>query len=311
MLARLFEHERNLERRERRKRKGVLGSCPAVCRRHPTPRTGVPHLSPFRARGAAQRGPARSATSPRALRCAHARPSLLRTWPRGRRRCSRADAGPGEVVLKLHATGLCNSDVRVYLGERAPPASSPPRTPAKSPEVGQGADAAWARSSASPHPLLRPLPFCATPQLLPSRKTLGYDLDGGIAEYVRVLPRARGHGPLPAHGPGHACPPPRPSSSCACSTRSSRCRSRRGTRWRSSGAAHGAVHLIAARGAPGLSWWSNPMPGGARWRRSSAPMLRPRRRKRTGRDHGRRTPAVAVAGFRRSHPAASTRAAGW
>ena len=26
-------------------------------------------------------------------------------------------AKPGEVVLKTHATGLCNSDVRVYLGE--------------------------------------------------------------------------------------------------------------------------------------------------------------------------------------------------
>ena len=26
--------------------------------------------------------------------------------------------GPGEVILKTHATGLCNSDVRVYLGEK-------------------------------------------------------------------------------------------------------------------------------------------------------------------------------------------------
>src|SRR4051794_9810026 len=27
-------------------------------------------------------------------------------------------AGPGDVILRVHATGLCNSDVRVFLGEK-------------------------------------------------------------------------------------------------------------------------------------------------------------------------------------------------
>ena len=53
-------------------------------------------------------------------------------------------AGPGEVVLKLHATGLCNSDVRVYLGEKKAAAGVIPghELSGEVAEVGAGAEAA-------------------------------------------------------------------------------------------------------------------------------------------------------------------------
>ncbi|MGH2634123.1 MAG: zinc-dependent alcohol dehydrogenase [Tepidiformaceae bacterium] len=112
-------------------------------------------------------------------------------------------AGPGEVVLRIHATGLCNSDVRVYLGEKKAAAGVIPghELTGEVAEAGPGVSASigdvvslcpiWCCGACS---------FCRDGfrNRCPSRRTLGYDLDGGIAEYVRI--------PAPLVAMGHLFP---------------------------------------------------------------------------------------------------------
>ena len=100
-------------------------------------------------------------------------------------------AGPGEVVLKLHATGLCNSDVRVYLGEKKAAAGviTGHEMAGEVAEVGAGANASVGDVvSVCPIVCCGVCSFCRDGfrNRCPSRRTLGYDLDGGIAEYVRI-----------------------------------------------------------------------------------------------------------------------------
>lgn len=112
-------------------------------------------------------------------------------------------AGPGEVVLRVHATGLCNSDVRVYLGEKKAAAGVIPghELSGEVAEVGAGATAREGDVVS-----LCPILCCGTCSFCrdgfrnrcPSRRTLGYDLDGGIAEFVRV--------PAPLVAMGHLLP---------------------------------------------------------------------------------------------------------
>lgn len=111
--------------------------------------------------------------------------------------------GPGEVVLKLHATGLCNSDVRVYLGEKKAAAGVIPghELSGEVAAIGAGAQATLGETVS-----LCPIWCCGTCSFCregfrnrcPSRRTLGYDLDGGIAEYVVV--------PAPLVAMGHLIP---------------------------------------------------------------------------------------------------------
>jgi L-iditol 2-dehydrogenase len=101
------------------------------------------------------------------------------------------NAGPGEVVLKVHATGLCNSDVRVYLGEKKAAAGVIPghEMTGEIAEVGAGANAiAGAVVSVCPILCCGHCSFCRDGfrNRCLSRRTLGYDLDGAIAEYVRI-----------------------------------------------------------------------------------------------------------------------------
>ena len=109
-------------------------------------------------------------------------------------------AGPGEVVLKLHATGLCNSDVRVFLGEKKAAAGVIPGHEMTGEVVATGQGAA---AKVGDVVSLCPIKCCGVCSFCregyrnrcPSRVTLGYDLDGGIAEYVKI-PRelvAMGH----------------------------------------------------------------------------------------------------------------------
>lgn len=100
-------------------------------------------------------------------------------------------AGPGEVILRVHATGLCNSDVRVYLGEkRAAPGVIPGHEiSGEIVAAGAGADATVGQIvSVCPILCCGRCSFCREGfrNRCPSRRTLGYDLDGGIAEYVRI-----------------------------------------------------------------------------------------------------------------------------
>jgi L-iditol 2-dehydrogenase len=94
----------------------------------------------------------------------------------------------------------------------------------------------------------------------PSRKTLGYDLDGGIAEYVLI--------PAPMVAMGHLLPmdPATPAhlramvEPVACVLNSiESLEVRAGAPMAIVGAGHGAgAHLVAARPtAPGRLWWSS------------------------------------------------------
>ncbi|MBI2767767.1 MAG: alcohol dehydrogenase catalytic domain-containing protein [Chloroflexi bacterium] len=102
-------------------------------------------------------------------------------------------ASPGEVILRVHATGLCNSDVRVFLGEKKAVAGVIPghEIAGEVVTVGRGA-----RATVGDVVSLCPILCCGRCSFCregyrnrcPSRRTLGYDLDGGIAEYLRVPP---------------------------------------------------------------------------------------------------------------------------
>jgi L-iditol 2-dehydrogenase len=117
----------------------------------------------------------------------------------------------GEAVLRLHATGLCNSDVRVYLGEKKAAAGVIPghEMSGEVVAVGEGA-----RASVGDVVSVCPILACGTCSFCregyrnrcPSRRTLGYDLDGGIAEFVRIPAQmvAMGHLlPVDASTPPH------------------------------------------------------------------------------------------------------------
>ncbi len=113
--------------------------------------------------------------------------------------------GPGEVILRVHATGLCNSDVRVYLGEKkaAPGVTPGHEMTGELAAIGPGADPGMdigATVSVCPIWCCGRCSFCRDGfrNRCPSRRTLGYDLDGGIAEYVRI--------PAPMVAMGHLLP---------------------------------------------------------------------------------------------------------
>lgn len=101
-------------------------------------------------------------------------------------------AGPGEIVLKVHATGLCNSDIRVYLGEKkaAPGVIPGHEMSGEVVEAGEGVDRSLIGQTVAICPILccGRCSFCREGfrNRCPARKTLGYDIDGGIAEYVRI-----------------------------------------------------------------------------------------------------------------------------
>ena len=108
--------------------------------------------------------------------------------------------GPGEVILKVHATGLCNSDIRVYLGEKKAVAGVIPghELSGEVVAIGHGAEATMDETvSLCPILCCGSCSFCREGfrNRCPSRKTLGYDLDGGLAEFVRVPAKmvAMGH----------------------------------------------------------------------------------------------------------------------
>jgi L-iditol 2-dehydrogenase len=112
-------------------------------------------------------------------------------------------AGPGEVILKVHAAGLCNSDVRVYLGEKKAAAGVIPghEMTGEIAAVGAGVDLPIGQVvSVCPILCCGRCSFCREGfrNRCPSRRTLGYDLDGAIAEYVRI--------PAPLVAMGHLLP---------------------------------------------------------------------------------------------------------
>jgi L-iditol 2-dehydrogenase len=102
------------------------------------------------------------------------------------------EAGPGEVLLRVGAAGLCHSDVRVFKGEKyARPGVIPGHEMSGViAQVGTGVTE-WSegdRVALSPIIACGTCSFCRVGKRnrCVKRVTLGYDEDGGLAEYVRV-----------------------------------------------------------------------------------------------------------------------------
>jgi L-iditol 2-dehydrogenase len=101
-------------------------------------------------------------------------------------------AQPGEVVIRTAATGLCYSDVRVYKGEKHARAGVIPghEVAGTVDHVGAGVTSLRAGDRVAVYPILAcgHCRFCLSGlrQRCAERVTLGYDEDGGLAEFVRL-----------------------------------------------------------------------------------------------------------------------------
>ena len=104
------------------------------------------------------------------------------------------EPGPGEVLLRLGATGLCYSDLRCYKGEKyMKPGVIPGHEMAGViADLGDGVEGL----SEGQHVALCPILACGVCEFCrvgkrnrcPSRVTMGYEANGGLAEYV-VVPK--------------------------------------------------------------------------------------------------------------------------
>ena len=114
--------------------------------------------------------------------------------------------GPGEVVLRIRAGGICASDLRVFRGEKHAAAGVVPghEFAGVVVELGSGVDSVQVGDRVAVYPILAcgGCDFCrrGLRNRCLARQTLGYDRNGGLAEYV-LLPEAivrQGHlAPLP------------------------------------------------------------------------------------------------------------------
>jgi L-iditol 2-dehydrogenase len=102
------------------------------------------------------------------------------------------EPGPGEIVLRVGAAGLCHSDVRVYKGEKYARQGVIPghEIAGVVAGVGSGVD----RFSAGQQVAICPIVACGVCEFClvgkrnrcVSRVTLGYDENGGLGEFVLV-----------------------------------------------------------------------------------------------------------------------------
>ncbi|MDP2675408.1 MAG: alcohol dehydrogenase catalytic domain-containing protein [Dehalococcoidia bacterium] len=102
------------------------------------------------------------------------------------------EPGPGELLLRMEATGLCHSDVRVYKGEKTARAGVIPghENVGVIAALGEGVDgpALGRRVALCPIIACGRCYYClrGLRNRCLSRLTLGYDENGGLAEYLRV-----------------------------------------------------------------------------------------------------------------------------
>jgi L-iditol 2-dehydrogenase len=102
------------------------------------------------------------------------------------------EAGPGEIVLRVGAAGLCHSDVRVFKGEKYAKAGVVPGHEISG--VVQSVGDGVRDVEAGEHVALCPIIACGSCSFCrvgkrnrcPNRITLGYDENGGLAEYLLV-----------------------------------------------------------------------------------------------------------------------------
>jgi L-iditol 2-dehydrogenase len=99
--------------------------------------------------------------------------------------------GPGEALIRVGAAAICHSDIRVYLGQKhAAPGVVPGHEIAGTIEaLGEGTPAnlrTGDRVVVCPIVACGSCPFCLSGRRhrCPQRRTLGYDRNGGLAEYV-------------------------------------------------------------------------------------------------------------------------------
>jgi len=100
--------------------------------------------------------------------------------------------GPGEALLRVAATGLCYSDVRVYKGEKHARAGVIPghEMAGVIADLGDGVTSLNVGDRVAVYPISAcgSCRFCLSGlrQRCPARVTLGYDEDGGLSEFVRL-----------------------------------------------------------------------------------------------------------------------------
>ena len=100
--------------------------------------------------------------------------------------------GPGEVILRADAGGICASDLRVFRGEKhaAPGVIPGHEITGTVAELGQGVDGVAVGDRVAVYPIVAcgRCEFCrrGLRNRCLNRRTLGYDLDGGLAQYVRL-----------------------------------------------------------------------------------------------------------------------------
>jgi L-iditol 2-dehydrogenase len=102
------------------------------------------------------------------------------------------EAGYGEIVLRVGAAGLCHSDVRVFKGEKYAKQGVIPGHEISGviAQVGEGVDGLAVGDHVSLCPIIAcgSCSFCRVGKRnrCPKRNTLGYDENGGLAEYLLV-----------------------------------------------------------------------------------------------------------------------------
>ncbi|MFQ5879284.1 MAG: alcohol dehydrogenase catalytic domain-containing protein [Dehalococcoidia bacterium] len=107
----------------------------------------------------------------------------------------RPQVGPGDLLLKVRAAGICHSDIRVYLGQKkARPGVIPGHETAGAvAEVGERVQGFRVGDRVVVCPILAcgRCYFCRRGfrNRCPERTTLGYEEDGGLAEYMLVPAR--------------------------------------------------------------------------------------------------------------------------
>ena len=100
--------------------------------------------------------------------------------------------GPGEVILQVGSAGVCASDLRVFRGEKhAAPGVVPGHEFAGTVlECADGVDVLKPGQRVAVYPIIAcgGCDFCrrGLRNRCFNRRTLGYDLNGGLAEYVRL-----------------------------------------------------------------------------------------------------------------------------
>ena len=164
-------------------------------------------------------------------------------------------AAAGEVILRSDAAGICASDLRVYRGEKhaAPGVIPGHEVTGTVVAIGDGVDDVAEGDRVAVYPIVAcgRCDFCrrGLRNRCQSRRTLGYDLDGGIAEYLRVPAAIVAQGqlmPVPDGVPAERAAMTEPTA-CVLNSLES-CRLRAGASVAIIGAGPmGLSHLILAR----------------------------------------------------------------